>query len=59
MTIDPTMSNQPFVTITLSKVYDEVTGMRAEFRELVAEVKADRAQGADHENRIRTVTSPA
>lgn len=56
MSIDPAQypAGQAVVQITLGQVYSEVTGMRAEMRDLTNAIKAAVDLGHDHEARIRT-----
>jgi hypothetical protein len=46
---------QAVVQITLGQVYSEVTGMRADLRDLTSTMKTAVGQLGDHENRLRTV----
>lgn len=52
MTVDPN-NGGAYVQITLSKVYDEVTGARRELQDLVSTVRPMASQLVDHEQRIR------
>lgn len=55
MTADQTMPGQAFVQITIGQVYSEVTGMRAEVRDLTTNVRTAFERVNDHETRIRTL----
>jgi hypothetical protein len=55
VSIDPAQSNSAVFQITLGQVYNEVTGMRTDIRDLAAAVRHSTAQGQDHEQRVRTL----
>lgn len=56
MTMDPGAApSQAVVQITLGQVFNEVTGLRGDVRDLTSSVKAAVAQLGDHETRVRTL----
>lgn len=56
MTVDPTGTpSQAVVQITLGQVFNEVTGLRGDVRDLANSVKTAVAQLGDHETRMRTL----
>lgn len=53
MTADPTTSGQAVVQITLGQVYQQVSEMRTDVRDLAGSVRTAITTLGDHETRIR------